>query len=210
MKYADIDRIYRNIPLNKIPWNSEVPPAELVELVESGRVRPCRAVDLGCGAGNYAIYLAAHGFDVTGIDISPAAIKIATEKALQQNIRCRFIVADLIGDLHGVRDRFDFAFDWEFLHHIFPDDRTIYMNNVSKLLNRGALYLSVSFSETDPQFGGTGKFRTTPIGTTLYFSSESELQDLISPLFIIHELKTIEVSGRFGSHRAVYVLSRRR
>ena len=84
------------------------------------------------------------------------------------------------------------------------------MNNVSKLLNRGALYLSVSFSETDPQFGGTGKFRTTPIGTTLYFSSESELQDLISPLFIIHELKTIEVSGRFGPHRAVYVLSERR
>ena len=210
MKYADIDRIYRNIPLNKIPWNSEVPPAGLVELVESGRVRPCRAVDLGCGAGNYAIYLAAHGFDVTGIDVSPAAIKIATEKALQQNIRCRFIIADLIGDLHEVRDRFDFAFDWEFLHHIFPDDRTIYMNNVSKLLNRGALYLSVSFSETDPQFGGTGKFRTTPIGTTLYFSSESELQDLISPLFIIHELKTIEVSGRFGPHRAVYVLSERR
>ena len=210
MKYADIDRIYRNIPLNKIPWNSEVPPAELVELVESGRVRPCRAVDLGCGAGNYAIYLAAHGFDVTGIDISPAAIKIATEKALQQNIRCRFIIADLIGDLHEVRDRFDFAFDWEFLHHIFPDDRTTYMNNVSKFLNRGALYLSVSFSETDPQFGGTGKFRTTPIGTTLYFSSESELQDLISPLFIIHELKTIEVSGRFGPHRAVYVLSERR
>ena len=210
MKYADIDRIYRNIPLNKIPWNSEVPPAELVELVESGRVRPCRAVDLGCGAGNYAIYLAAHGFDVTGIDISPAAIKIATEKALQQNIRCRFIIADLIGDLHEVRDRFDFAFDWEFLHHIFPDDRTTYINNVSKILNRGALYLSVSFSETDPQFGGTGKFRTTPIGTTLYFSSESELQDLISPLFIIHELKTIEVSGRFGPHRAVYVLSERR
>jgi cyclopropane fatty-acyl-phospholipid synthase-like methyltransferase len=210
MKYADIDRIYRNIPLNKIPWNSEVPPAELVELVESGRVRPCRAVDIGCGAGNYAIYLAAHGFDVTGIDISPAAIKIATEKVLQQNIRCRFIVADLIGDLHEVRDRFDFAFDWEFLHHIFPDDRTTYMNNVSKFLNRGALYLSVSFSETDPQFGGTGKFRTTPIGTTLYFSSESELQDLISPVFIIHELKTIEVSGRFGPHRAVYVLSERR
>ena len=210
MEYTDIDRIYRNVPLDKIPWNNEIPPDALVELVESGKVRPCRAVDLGCGAGNYAIYLAAHGFEVTGIDKSPTAIRIATEKAQQRNVRCRFIVADLIGDLHEVQDRFDFAFDWEFLHHIFPDDRTIYMNNVSKILNRGALYLSVSFSETDPQFGGTGKFRTTPIGTTLYFSSESELQDLISPVLIIHELKTIEVSGRFGPHRAVYVLSERR
>jgi cyclopropane fatty-acyl-phospholipid synthase-like methyltransferase len=210
MKYADIDRIYRNVPLDKIPWNYDIPPDALVELVDSGNVRPCSAVDLGCGAGNYAIYLAAHGFDVTGIDNSPAAIKIATEKAQRQNVRCRFIVADLIGDLHEVRDRFDFAFDWEFLHHIFPDDRTTYMNNISNIMNRGARYLSVSFSETDPQFGGTGKFRTTPIGTTLYLSSESELRDLISPLFVIHELKTIEVRGRFGPHRAVYVLSERR
>jgi cyclopropane fatty-acyl-phospholipid synthase-like methyltransferase len=209
MKYADIDRIYRNVPLDKIPWNNENPPDALVELVESGKVLPCKAVDLGCGAGNYAIYLAAHGFDVTGIDNSPAAITIAMERARRQNVRCRFIVADLIGDLHEVADGFDFAFDWEFLHHIFPEDRTTYMNNVSKILNRGALYLSVSFSETDPQFGGTGKFRTTPIGTTLYFSSESELRDLVSPLFVIHELKTIKVSGRFGPHCAVYVLSER-
>jgi SAM-dependent methyltransferase len=210
MKYADIDRIYRNVPLDKIPWNSATPPDALVELVESKRVLPCRAVDLGCGAGNYAIYLAAQGFDVTGVDSSPAAVKIATEHAWRQGVRCRFIVADLIGDLHELQERFDFAFDWEFLHHIFPDDRQTYVRNVARVMNRGAPYLSVSFSETDPQFGGTGKFRTTPIGTTLYFSSESELRDLFSPLFLIHELKTIEVSGRFGPHRAVYVLSERR
>jgi SAM-dependent methyltransferase len=210
MKYADIDRIYRNLPLDKIPWNSETPPDALVDLVESRKVLPCRAVDLGCGAGNYAIYLAAHGFDMTGVDSSPAAVKIATGNARRLGVRCRFIIADLIGDLHEVQERFDFAFDWEFLHHIFPDDRETYVRNVAKILNRGALYLSVSFSETDPQFGGTGKFRTTPIGTTLYFSSESELRDLFSPFFLIHELKTIEVIGRFGPHRAVYVLSGRR
>ncbi len=210
MKYADIDRIYRTVALDKIPWNSETPPEVLVELVESRRVLPCRAVDLGCGAGNYAIYLAARGFEVTGIDSSPAAIRIATENARRQGVRCRFIVADLIGDLHEVEEHFDFAFDWEFLHHIFPDDRESYVRNVARILNRGALYLSVSFSKTDPQFGGTGKFRTTPIGTTLYFSSETELRDLFSPFFLIHELKTIDVKGRFAPHRAVYVLSERR
>jgi len=210
MKYPDIDRIYRNLPLERIPWNSETPPDQLVQLVESGRVEPCRAIDLGCGAGNYAIYLAAHGFDVTGVDSSPAAITIATENARKHNVRCRFIVADLIGDIHEIPGIFDFAFDWELLHHIFPDDREKYVQNVSRILNSGAWYFSVSFSETDPQFGGTGKFRTTPIGTTLYFSSESEIRELLSPLFVIHELKTIEVSGRFGPHRAVYLLAKRR
>ena len=68
MNDADIDRIYRDVPLDKIPWNSETPPEALVTPVKSGKISPCRTVDLGCGAGNYAIFLADLGFDVTGID----------------------------------------------------------------------------------------------------------------------------------------------
>ena len=210
MKYADIDRIYQKLPLDKIPWNSETPPDALIELVQDGKIRPCRTIDLGCGAGNYAIYLADLGFDVTGIDSSPTAIKIAGEHAKKRGGQCRFIVADLLGDLHEVTDSFDFAFDWEFMHHIFPEDRETYINNVYKILKPEATYFSVCFSDKDPQFGGSGKYRKTPIGTTLYFSSESELQELISPHFTIRELKTIEVSGKYGPHCAVSVLSERR
>jgi cyclopropane fatty-acyl-phospholipid synthase-like methyltransferase len=210
MKYADIDRIYRTVPLDAIPWNVETPPDVLVGLVTSGSIRPCTTIDLGCGAGNYAVYLAGLGFDVTGVDSSPTAIKIAGEHAKKRGVRCRFIVADLLGDLHEVTGTFDFAFDWELLHHIFPEDRTTYIKNVYKILNSGATYFSVCFSEKDPQFGGSGKFRTTRIGTTLYFSSESELRELFSPYFVIRELKTIEVGGKYGPHCAVSVLSVRR
>jgi SAM-dependent methyltransferase len=210
MKYFDVDRIYQKVPLDKIPWNSETPPDALVELVQDGKVRPCRTIDLGCGAGNYAIYLAGLGFDVTGVDSSPAAIKIAGENAKKRGVRCRFIVADLLGDLHEVTGTFDFAYDWEFLHHIFPEDRETYIKNVHKILKPGATCFSVCFSEKDSQFGGSGKYRKTRIGTTLYFSSESELRELVSPYFTIRELKTIEVSGKYGSHCAVYVLSERR
>ncbi len=206
MEYADIDRIYRDVPLDKIPWNSESPPDALVTLVRSGKIRPCKTVDLGCGAGNYALYLAGRGFEVTGIDSSPTAIQIAQANARKQGAACRFIVANLLGDMHEVTDTFDFAYDWEVLHHIFPEDRETYVKNVRKILNPGATYLSVCFSETDPQFGGKGKFRKTPVGTTLYFSSEPELRDLFSRYFEIRELKTIEVSGKYGSHCAVYTL----
>ena len=210
MKYADVDRIYQTIPLDNIPWNSETPPDALVRLVQDGKVRPCTTIDLGCGAGNYAIYLSGLGFDVTGVDSSPTAIKIAEEHAKKQGARCRFIVADLLGDVHEVTDRFDFAFDWEFLHHIFPEDRETYIKNVHTVLNPGATYFSVCFSEKDPQFGGSGKFRKTRIGTTLYFSSESELRELVSPYFRIRELKTIDVRARFGPHVAISVLAERR
>lgn len=210
MKYVDIDRIYKDMPLERIPWNVEGPPEALVNLVMSGKVQPCRTIDLGCGAGNYAIYLAGLGFDVTGVDSSPTAIRIAQENARKKGIRCRFIVGDLLGDLHEVTGTFDFGFDWEVLHHIFPEDRERYVQNVHRVLNPGAVYFSVCFSELDPQFGGSGKYRTTPIGTTLYFSSESEVRDLLFPYFFIRELQTIEVGGKYGLHLAVSVVAERR
>jgi SAM-dependent methyltransferase len=210
MKIVDIDEIYQRMPLDRIPWNIETPPEALVELVTSGKVRPCRTIDLGCGAGNYAIYLAGMGFDVTGVDGSLTAIAIARESAERKGVSCNFIVADLLGDLHEVQGKFDFGYDWELLHHIMPKDRKTYVKNVSTLLNSGATYLSVCFSEDDPQFGGRGKIRETPIGTMLYFSSESEIRELFDLYFTIRELRTIEVSGKYGTHRAVYLLSYRR
>jgi cyclopropane fatty-acyl-phospholipid synthase-like methyltransferase len=206
MKYADINKIYENLSLEKIPWDSAAPPDELVMLVQSGKIRPCKTVDLGCGAGNYAIYLAGLGFDVTGIDSAPKAVQLAEENAQKRGAECTFIVADLLGDMHEVKETFDFAYDWEVLHHIFPKDREKYVKNVHTILNPHALYLSVCFSEKDPQFGGKEKFRKTPIGTTLYFSSEAELRDLFSPYYAIRVLKTIEVSGKYGPHCAIYVL----
>ena len=210
MKYGDIDNIYQRVPLDKIPWNIETPPDALVELVKNGKVKPCRTIDLGCGAGNYAVYLAGLGFDVMGVDSSPTAIRFAREKAERLGVACSFVVTDLLGDLHEVKGTFDFGYDWELLHHIMPGDRETYVKNVASLLNRGATYLSVCFSEEDPQFGGRGKTRETPIGTVLYFSSESEIRELFSPYFSLKELRTIEVSGKYGSHKAIYALSERR
>jgi SAM-dependent methyltransferase len=209
-KYPDMDRIYKDVPLDTIPWNTETPPDALVELVQSGKVRPCKTIDLGCGTGNYAIYLAGLGFDVTGVDSSPKAIEIAGEHAKKRGVRCRFIAADLLGDLHEVNDTFDFAFDWELLHHIFPEDREKYVQNVHTLLNPKATYFSVCFSEKDPQFGGVGKFRKTRMGTTLYFSSESELTSLFFKYFDVRELKTIRIGGKFGAHCAISALLERR
>jgi len=199
----DMDKIYRTVPLERIPWNSETPPEILVDLVRSGKVKPCRAIDLGCGAGNYALFLAGAGFDMTGVDISPRAIEIARENAATTGIRCTFLVADLLGDLHEIRDTFEFAYDWEVLHHIFPEDREHYVRNVHRILRPGGKYLSVCFSEEDPQFGGSGKFRKTPLGTTLYFSSEKELQDLFRPYFAVKSLTTREVRGKYGPHLAI-------
>jgi len=210
MKPVDMDEIYSKRAVEEIPWIVEKPPKALVDLVDSGVIRPCRAVDLGCGTGNYAIYLAGRGFQVAGIDISPTAIAIARENAKKKGVRCDFIAADVLGDLGDVSGTFDFAYDWELLHHIFPEHRKKYVENVARLLNPKGRYLSVCFSESNSQFDGAGKYRRTPLGTVLYFSSKDELRDLFEPLFQINELKTLEIRGRTAPHLAIYALMEKR
>ena len=143
----ELDEIYRNMNPEEIPWNIEAPPNALIELVESGKVKPCKTIDLGCGAGNYAIYLAGMGFDVTGVDISPTAIKMAKENAKKKGVKCKFLVADALGDWDEVKETFDFAYDWELLHHIFPEERKKYVRNVHRILNPKGKYLSEDFEK---------------------------------------------------------------
>ena len=206
---ADMDEIYRKLSPEKIPWIIEEPPKALIELVEAGEVLPCKAIDFGCGTGNYAIYLASKGFDVTGVDISPTAIRIARENAKNKGVGCDFVAADVLGDLRDVRGTFDFAYDWELLHHLFPEQRKKYVENVFWKLKPKSRYLSLCFSENDPEFGGAGKYRETPLGTVLYFSSEDELRYLFEPYFHIDELGTIRISGKYGTHLAVYAFMQR-
>jgi SAM-dependent methyltransferase len=207
---ADMDRIYRSTPQEMIPWNVETPPEALVDLVESVKVRPCRAIDFGCGTGNYAIYLATRGFDVTGIDLSPAAIEIAKENAAKKGVKCQFIVADILGDLAEIGGTFNFAYDWEVLHHIFPEERKRYVEHVYRLLNAGGKYISACFSEDDREFGGAGKYVKTQLNTVLYLSSTDELRELFEPCFDILEIKKLEMSSKFGTHDGIFVFMEKR
>lgn len=198
-----MENIYSSLSPEDIPWNQPGPSRELKRLISSGMVKPCKAIDLGCGTGSNAIYLAKKGFDMTGVDICTKAIEIAKAKAAQKAVTCDFLVCDLLGR-PVISDAFDFAYDWELLHHIFPDQRARYAKNVHGFLNTGGKYLSICFSEDDPQFNSMQKFRKTKIGTILYFSSEEEIKSLFEPYFEIIDLKTIEVSGKRGRHIAVY------
>jgi cyclopropane fatty-acyl-phospholipid synthase-like methyltransferase len=211
MKQVETDEIYRNVPLKEIPWNIKTPPDVIVQLIGSGKIKPCKTIDLGCGAGNYAIYLAGKGFNVTGVDISPMAIKFAKKNAKDKKVECNFLVADIFNDLRDhVTGPFDFAYDWEVLHHVYPRNRKKFVENVYGTLNPGGKYLSVCFSEKDAQFGGSGKYRKTRLGTILYFSSEKELYNLYSLYFDIIDLKTLKISGKSVSHIVNYAFMEKR
>lgn len=205
-----MEDIYKNIPVEKIPWNREEPPELLRNLVEQRHVSPCAAFDSGCGAGNYSVYLAEKGFSVTGVDRSPSAIDLAEKKARERGVKCVFLVGDILERLDELENSFDFIFDWGLLHHIFPEKRRLYLDNVDSYLRQGGVYMSVCFSQEDKAFGGKGKYRDTRLGTRLYFSSEDELSKLFGFYFTINQLSTVTIDGKFESHTAIYTFMQKR
>ena len=134
-----------NIPIH---WVFGSKP-EIEELVESGRITPGRAIDLGCGAGIESIYLSKHGFDVTGIDLSPTAIKLARKRAQTEGAKVEFIRDDLT-DLRNVRGTFDFLLDFGALNDLNRKDRDLYVLNVLPLSHPGSQYLLMCFDNRLP------------------------------------------------------------
>lgn len=143
--------LYRIIRLFRvpIPWVFGSKP-DLESLVESGRIAPGRAIDLGCGAGGEAIYLAKNGFDVTGVDFSPTAIKMARERARTENVDVNFIQDDLTA-LQHVSGDFDFLVDYGALNDLDHSDRDAYVRNVLPLSHSGSKFLLMCFEENLPQ-----------------------------------------------------------
>lgn len=205
-----MDEIYGGVDSARIPWNIEEAPELLRDYVSSGQIAPCRAIDIGCGLGHYTRYLARAGFDVVGIDFSEVALSQAVQLTEELSLPCQFLLLDILGDVSAVGLSFDFAFEWEVLHHIFPEQRQQYFRNIASLLNKGAFYFSVCFSEGNSQFGGVGKYRQTPLGTMLYFSSVPEIELLLQSHFEIDILEPRIIQGKYSPHEVIFALARRR
>lgn len=127
--------MYRN---GRVPWDLG-PRKELVEAVVNGRLRPGKAIDLGCGTASNAIFLAQHGFDVTGTDYSPAAIALCQERGATAGVVVNWIEDDLT-NLQHVRGPFDLLVDWGVYDDLTPAARRAYLRNVLPLTHADSQY----------------------------------------------------------------------
>jgi len=144
--YQDWDRVYREYPLEELPWELGRPREVLVRAIESGKVKPGKALDICCGAGTNTVYMARKGFKVTGLDISSQAIKYARQKARRAGVEMRFIVGNTL-DFPFEDEEFDFIFDMGCFHHILIQDREKFIEGVCRILKRDkGQYLLVCFS----------------------------------------------------------------
>jgi SAM-dependent methyltransferase len=122
------------------PVWSGAPNATLVDVLRG--LTPGRALDLGCGEGGDAVWLAAQGWNVTGIDISPTAVARAAAAAEAAGLgedRIRFRAADL-SDL-ALDDRFELV-TAGFFHSTVALPRTdILRRAAARVASGGHLFL---------------------------------------------------------------------
>ncbi len=179
------EKAYR-LPLSDIPWEIETPPADLVGLLKSGLIAPGTALDVACGSGNYSLYLAKAGFDMTSVDVSETALKIAKEKARKAGLEAgiHFIHADarhLADALPSTR--FDLVLDWSFLHHIAPKDFAAYCGQFSALLKPSGVLLLACFSDADAPKRGL-KQAVGKLGNVMYYRTREEIEAAYRPLHV--------------------------
>lgn len=176
MENSEYDRwkkVYEMYPIKELPWELGRPREVLVELIESGKVKKGKALDICCGASTNTVYMASKGFEVSGIDISPRAIEIAKEKAKAAKVKIRFIVGNAL-HLPFEDEEFDFIFDMGCFHHMLPDDRELFIKGVYRTLKAGGKYLLTCFSYKN----GYSWNNFTKEDIIRYFSDYFKIEDI--------------------------------
>jgi SAM-dependent methyltransferase len=169
-----------------MPWDIGKPDFNLVQTVNMIPIATCRALDIGCGTGDNAIWLSQQGFPVAGVDISDIAIEKAKEKAANANATCTFVVLDILKrQVEGAP--FGFAFDRGCFHTLnSSSERKNFAKLVNRHLGENGLWLSLVGNADEQRLGEGPPQRTA-----------RDIVSAVEPHFEILSL----VSGYFGSNR---------
>ena len=183
----------------RAPWDGGGPRDELVQLVESGRIQPGRAIDLGSGTGWNCIFLAQHGFQVTGVDFAASAIELGRRRAREAGVEVDFIQDDLT-DIHHVDNSYDLLVDYGTLDDLPPKDRRKYIQNVLPLTHPGSRFLLYCF-EWEPRWWERPFYSRMGL-------DPGEAEHRFGPYFEIERYAGETNSSGFPRGWAVYLMTR--
>jgi ubiquinone/menaquinone biosynthesis C-methylase UbiE len=132
------------------PWDEHPIASSLQELIEGRDGSPAlpsgTALDIGCGTGDSSIYLADHGWKVTGVDFVAKALDKARAKAVAAKVDVTFKRADATQlSSEGVGTNFDLIVDNGCLHGMSDQDRDAYVREVTAVAAPDARLLIVAF-----------------------------------------------------------------
>ena len=130
------------------PWDTGQVPSELSTLIDGpGALPPGRALDIGCGTGTQAVYLARRGWEVTAVDAVPRPLTRARARAQEAGVSVDWVLAD-VARLHrlGLAPGYTLFFDRGCFHGLDEAQRGAYAAAMDGLAAPGATLLMMAFA----------------------------------------------------------------
>jgi cyclopropane fatty-acyl-phospholipid synthase-like methyltransferase len=198
-----IDRAaFENLYAGSAPWDISKPQAPFVAIVD--RIRG-PILDAGCGTGEHALFFAAHGHQVIGIDFVREAIQRARRKAAERGLAVEFLVMDAT-ELGTWDERFASVID-SGLFHVFSDyDRRRYVEGLARVLPPGGRLFLMCFSDEEPGIEGPRRVSMPELYET--FADGWEIES-IQPIQIEVNPEFTEMQFSEGGPKAWFAIIRR-
>lgn len=165
----------------------------LANLPHIGRTLPPRtALDVGCGTGRNAMYLANHGSIVTAFDSSPAAIALARRRLSAARLTgLAFTVHDLTHGLPGTVREFDLIADiFVYKHQLSSETRRRYRRNLERVLADNGVVLVSLAGVDDGYYQACPEINAGPQPIGARAISDPEADGIGSILFTLEALET--------------------
>jgi cyclopropane fatty-acyl-phospholipid synthase-like methyltransferase len=153
------------------PWDISRPQRALLEV--AGRIAGS-ILDVGCGTGENALYFAARGHQVTGVDFLAEPIARAKRKAAERGVAVTFLVMDAL-ELNQMPKRFDSAIDSGLFHVFSDEDRLRYVEGLATILKPGGRLFLICFSDAEPPGKGPRRVAKRELRDSFSFGWEIEL-----------------------------------
>ncbi|MFD3701537.1 class I SAM-dependent methyltransferase [Nocardia sp. NPDC058658] len=130
------------------PWDIGAPQPAVVRLAEAGGF--CGPVlDVGCGTGDNALFIAARGLPVLGVDVAETALATARQTADDRGIDADFAMADAL-HLQRLYRRFETVLDCGLFHTFDDSERTEYVASLASVIDPGGTLYVLCFSDSGP------------------------------------------------------------
>ena len=180
------DRAYRDGSYLE-HWEAPEVPPELAALVASGDLPAgATALDVGCGSGLEAVFLARAGLRVIGVDSSRPGLELARERARAAGVELELRPGSALA-LPVESASIDLVLDRGCLHGIDREDRPAYATEIARVLRPGGRILLRGAREDDEDQGVLG-------------FDAAELDALFpAPAFTRGPIEPIELEARAGS-----------
>ena len=143
---------------SEAPWDIGRPQKEYIQLEQAEEIVGS-VLDVGCGTGENALYLAEQGHEVWGIDFAPTAIQKAHEKVTQRHLAATFRVLNVL-ELRTLGRKFDTVIDSGLFHWLNIEERSLFIDNLAAVIRPRGTYFMLCISELtrNPDLSKVKKF----------------------------------------------------